>query len=112
MDEETPNIEDGPSSKIAAEEDIIEKVNANLAKIQKSERQIFDLAAIPDNNYEQYLDMFTPEVIVKIIDKFKTYTIKYQIGGTYYCNEADYMEYRCDAHFGFYNVKADVEQKN
>jgi len=80
-----------------------------MSKIQKSERQIFDLAAIPDNNFEQYLDMFTPELIVKIIEKFKTDTINYQIGGAYYCNEADYMEYQCGAYFGFFNVKANIE---
>lgn len=88
--------------------EIISKVEENMNKIKQSEYEVFSLDNLIGNGieYDKYSDVFTMEVIKKITDEFKVNTISYHVGGAYNCNEASYEEYVCNAHFGFFNIKA------
>jgi len=89
-------------------QNIKSKIESNMKKIQKSETEIFSLDTLIGNHisYEKYVDIFTQDIIKKIADQFKMDTISYHVSGTYNCNEVSYLEYTCNAHFGFFNIKA------
>ena len=98
-----------PTEKYDVESNLLLKIKTNMLKIRESEQKLFSLDSLTIDGiqYDQYVDIFTPEIIEDIASKFKTDTIKYTVGGEYNCNETHYREHVCNTHFGFFNLKGE-----
>ena len=85
---------------------VIKKIKENINKIQSKEYEVFKLKKL---NYkldaEVIKKIFNEKLIKKIFNSFKAETINYKVGGQYYCNENNYLEYRADLYFGFINLE-------
>jgi len=79
---------------------ISQKIKENLNKIKKQELAAFSLDKIKSLNQSD-TSMMTFDVINAICNKFQTETIKYHVGGSYYCGRSEYVEYELKANFGF-----------
>ena len=83
---------------------INKKIKENIDKIQKKEYEMFQLSKLKNNNMEPYANIFTVEFIDQIMKIFSAETIKYEVGGAYYCNGGGYLKYEANVNFGFVNV--------
>lgn len=83
------------------------KIEENMLKIQEQENEIFKMDRINyDDRMEKANKIITPEFVMELQKQFSAaQTINYQVGGSYFCNENDYKEYRCDTNFGFINLE-------
>ena len=83
------------------------KINENLVKIQEQEADAFKMEKlVHEVTVDELKELLTCEMITEIQSKFNvSKTINYHIGGTYYCNSHNYVEYKCDLSFGFINIE-------
>jgi hypothetical protein len=96
-----------PSNENQARIMVRQKIKKNFDKIQKHELNIFNIDVINDIDskiFSKIKGMFTDEFINKIFESFPSQTINYKVGGPYYCNENNYIEYETDIYFGFVKI--------
>jgi hypothetical protein len=89
------------------------KIAENMSKISSHYQELFASDKYPTKLTSiQLKTIFTNQLINRIIKKAEAKTISYHAGGAYYCNDNDYMEYTCDATFGFIHWDPTNDQDN
>ena len=105
-DEDKINI-DLPGNKETTVKLINSKIEENMKKIKKQEKQAFYCDKLNlDYDVNKIEKIFNEKFVNELKETFKKNgTIEYHKGGTHYCNDHSYVEYQCDINYGFINLE-------
>lgn len=74
---------------------------ANPRRASEKHADLFQMCKLNVPIDDHYKKKFTCNLLYDVCDNFVGETVEYKVGGAYYCNENDYLEYSISLYFGF-----------